>query len=1030
MGKKTAEMAHRRAMLSRLLLLVLAACCGCLGAVQLPILTRISEIKQLSAAQASAQYPVHLRAVVTYNHPGRDGNVFSIQDASGGIFIEAPRQSFPGRPGDMVDVQGVSTLSGYAPAVAEPVVRVVGRSSLPRPLNLTFGALASGAEDGLLVTLSGVVRSVAVLDGSPTLRFDAGDDIVNVFVPNLSRIELDAFTGTKLRIRSVCSNLFNEKNQLNGVEFYVPDRENIEVLQRSAGDPFLSSPVPVDTLMRFSGRAGLKTSRQVHLRGVVTYARGTGIYLWDGTGGIRIQQNEMERMQPGDLVDAVGFPEVGPYTPILSDSVIRRSGKTNQPLAVATTADEARTGRYDARLITVTALLEGDESKRDNPGLLLESGEAHFVATFPDRFSGATLNLKEGSLLRLKGICAVDVDDNKRPVSFRLLLRSANDVEIVQSASWWTLQHAVILLAAFSMASILGLGWVLSLRRRVRQQTDRLDLRMASELAVKEKLEYVMRATNDVVWDWDIGGREVRLSEGFVRQYGEPPITGRNDLDQRIHPADRERVAAGIRQTLTAMEHTWTDEYRFVCADGSYAYIYDRGYVIRDHSHKPVRMIGAMLDITARKQAEAELFEAKQAAEAAGGAKSEFLANMSHEIRTPMNGILGMTEFLLETPLSGEQRDLVETARFSADALLTIINDILDFSKIEANKLDLDLTPFRLRTTVEKAVRIHTIMADRKELKLVCHIEPGVPDAIVTDPIRLGQIITNLIGNAVKFTEHGEVELRVSLESFADDGAILHFSVRDTGIGIPAAKQGSIFDAFAQADASTTRKFGGTGLGLTISSKLVQMLGGRLWVESELGRGSCFHFTCRAHVAISETVPVHADPREGSAQSTTKDTPPRALRPSDSSKATETGLRILLAEDNLVNQIVAARQLQKHGHTVTVAGTGSAVLDLLQRQEFDLILMDVQMPDMDGLEATAAIRRNEKGTGQHIPIIALTAHAMAGDRERCLSAGVDGYASKPIRAEDLNREIERLRPRINGDASTGPHPAPMLTMVR
>ena len=846
----------------------------------------------------------------------------------------------------------------------------------------------------------------------------------------MSRIELDALTGTKLRIQSVCSNLFNEKNQLNGVEFYVPGRANIEVLQRPAGDPFLTSPVPVDTLMRFSDRASLKTSRQVHLRGVVTYARGTGIYLWDGTGGIRIQNNETERVQPGDLVDAVGFPEVGPYTPILSDSVIRRSGKTNQPVAVATTADEARSGRYDARLITVTALLEGDESKRDNPGLLLKSGEAHFVATFPDRLSGALLNLKEGSLLRLKGICAVDVDDNKRPVSFRLLLRSAKDLEIIRSASWWTLQRAVILLAAFSTASILGLGWVVSLRRRVRQQTDRLDLRMASELAIKEKLEYVMRATNDVVWDWDIGGREVRLSEGFARQYGEPPITGRNDPDQRIHPADRERVAAGIRQTLAAMEHTWTDEYRFVCADGSYAYIYDRGYVIRDQSHKPVRMIGAMLDITARKRAEAELFEAKQAAEAAGGAKSEFLANMSHEIRTPMNGILGMTEFLLETPLSSEQRDLVETARFSADALLTIINDILDFSKIEANKLDLDLTPFQLRKTVEKAIRIHTIMADRKRLKLLCRIEPGVPDTIVTDPIRVGQIITNLIGNAVKFTEHGEVELRVSLESVADDGAILHFSVRDTGIGIPAAKQGSIFEAFSQADASTTRKFGGTGLGLTISSKLVQMLGGRLWVESEVGKGSCFHFTCRARVAVSETVPVDADLWEGSAQSATKDTSGWAPRPGDSSKATETGLRILLAEDNLVNQLVAARQLQKHGHAVTVVGTGRAVLDILQRQKFDLILMDVQMPEMDGLEATAAIRRNEKANGQHIQIIALTAHAMAGDRERCLSAGVDGYASKPIRAEDLNREIERLRLGINGDASTGSDPAPILALVR
>jgi PAS domain S-box-containing protein len=665
-------------------------------------------------------------------------------------------------------------------------------------------------------------------------------------------------------------------------------------------------------------------------------------------------------------------------------------------------------------------------------------------------------------------------------------------------------------------------------------------------------LEAFLEHIPENVYFKDLESRFLRVSSKMTKYLGAGDamqLRGKSDSDffSSEHAAaaladERQIILTGMPVLGKEEEETWED--------GRRAWVLTNKVPLRDRRGHIIGTMGISHDITDRRLAELELArqaeelrrtngtleQLAKAAEAASRAKGEFLANMSHEIRTPLNGVIGMTELALETELTREQREYLETVRFSAESLLGIINDILDFSKIEAGKVELEVVDFDLRECLETTLKTLALRADEKGLELLCDVKPDVPELLRGDPGRLRQVVVNLVGNAIKFTHEGEVALKVEAGGSLNGRYRLHFIVSDTGVGIPENKLESIFESFSQADTSTTRQYGGTGLGLTICRRLVQIMGGRIWAESELGKGSAFHLTVDMELGEEVAVPgfagsaqpgvlkgtsvlivddnrtnrrileglvtnwgmkpvlasdgesalaalqaareaghpfqliltdMHMPKMDGFAlvERVARESRPKTpaimmltsgghrndtarceelgvaaylLKPvrraelreaiervlgaatenrqealiTDSTlvhhRDAQTTLSILLAEDNDVNQKLATRMLEKRGHRVTVAANGLQALDALRETTYDLVLMDVQMPEMDGIEATSELRSREMGSGRHQPVIAMTALVMQGDRERCLAAGMDGYLTKPIRPRALDEVLEQF----------------------
>jgi len=509
--------------------------------------------------------------------------------------------------------------------------------------------------------------------------------------------------------------------------------------------------------------------------------------------------------------------------------------------------------------------------------------------------------------------------------------------------------------------------------------------------SAEDRWQLAVRGNNDGIYDWDAATGKVFYSPRWkqILGYEDGEIENRSEeWTSRIHPDDLEMVQRAERDHLERVTPYYHTEYRLRAKDGSYRWVLARGQAQWDAAGHPLRFIGSHTDITEHKLAEHALQRAKEEAEAANRAKSQFLANMSHEMRTPLNGIIGMSELALDTELSAEQREYLATVKSSAESLLMTIDEVLDFARVETGTIELAATAFRLRQSLDETIECLAPQAREKGLRLQYEISPGTPEVVWGDAARLRQVLTHLAGNAIKFTDQGEVRLSAAVESEDASGLCLHFTVTDTGIVIAGAKLGCIFDAFTQADGSLTRRHGGVGLGLSISSKLVRLMGGTIWAENREGGGSAFHFTIRCRRTAAPAPPDPRQPEQRASQG-----------------APERHAHVLVAEDNAVNQRLVKRMLEKSGCSTVVVGDGREAVKAVGSEAFDLVLMDIQMPVMDGCEAAALIRQREKQTGAHVPIVALTAHTMNADRERCFAAGMDAFLSKPVQTATLFQTI-------------------------
>ena len=1078
-------------------------------------------------AQEAASARHTLQGVVLYH------------DAALGLFVQAggetvqvvELQGAAFAPGDRVTVTGVTIDKDGRRTMSEAKVTRLGAGGLPAARGVTTTGLATDENPDDWVSFVAVIQEVTPTPAGFDLRVAVDEAQVNVAAPK-NAPAADMLVDAEVQIRGVRVLLRSPQGIVMGVRILAPSVAAADV---RTPPPAAASDLPLRSVTEIRKLALQHTfQHRVRTRGTVVLQTSSLtpskhiLHLQEGAGAIAVEVNADVRVPTGSVAEVTGFPGTFFGTPILSSAQITPIGAGTLPKAAPVTVAEVMGGKHAGQLVRLKGTFASFGKGPGYQMLNIENGGtpvAVYLYDWPEH--GPLPAIREGSTLELTGVTAVFYDGVGTPTTVIMVIDSTESIAIVDVPSWWTPGRAITALAIAAGICLLAFLWIGVLNARVRKQTRALTAQFERTAALQQRWTDLVANASDVILTWDLEGRLTSLNKTGQCTLG----LSEEDALQRTLRDIVAPESATVVDSLVGWLQKPTDriEVEVVGSSGQRIPLELNVQAMFEH-REHVGFQAIARDMTQHKRVERALRDARDAAEDANRAKSEFLANMSHEIRTPMNGVIGMTQLALMTELTATQRDYLETVSRSAESLLGILNSILDFSKIESRKLEMESVPFELRDLAGDTLKPLVLAAEAKGIELIFDIAPDVPDAIVGDPLRLRQSITNLVGNAITFTESGHVLLEVREDRHADTGTVLHFSVSDTGVGIPRDKQPLIFEPFSQADGSTTRRYGGTGLGLAISSSLVTLMGGRMWLDSEPGEGSTFHFLATfgvaadvAHAAaniypgempalvvddnavnrrvLSEQLarlgmrPAQADSgaaalrmldeaaRRGAiyrlvlldvhmpdldgfgvaeriaarpdfadttvimltsagrhddvercralniAAYLNKPISPTHLRdvisrllgrdiaaPAGAGEPGRGALpqhlrrRILLAEDNVVNQRVAVGLLSKRGHDVTVVGSGKEALTRLDRDRFDVILMDVQMPDMGGLEATSIIRQGEAGTGRHVWIVAMTAHTMEGDRDQCLKAGMDTYIAKPVDPALLFAAVEHELP--------------------